>query len=68
MDIGKIKILHDRDGVYRVGEVVNIEDLFGDFAASCQNTRDELDYLYRIPIPAAVDYIANAWGIDYKFT
>jgi len=67
--MGQIQILHDRDGAYGypVGAKMSVDALFEDFRIS-EDCDDELyAYLCRIPIPAAVDYIAEAWGIEYKY-
>ena len=64
--MGKIKILSDRDGVYEVGSVVNVLDFISDWMDCC--TDDSLkDWVGRIPIKNAVHFVADAWGIDYKY-
>lgn len=64
--MGKIKILSDRDGVYEVGSVVNVMDLIRSWMDCC--TDDSLKgWISRIPMPSAVQFIADAWGIDYKY-
>jgi len=41
-------------------------DLIRSWMECC--TDDSLkDWISRIPIPSAVHFIADAWGIDYKF-
>lgn len=66
--MGKIKILGDADGGYGypVGTIIPIEELFKDFRESndCDDTL--YHYLCRIPIPHAVDMIAEKWGLDYE--
>ena len=64
--MGQIKIISDRDGIYEVGEVVKVEDLIKSYRECC--TDESIDgYICRIPIPSAVHFIAEAWGLDYKF-
>ena len=64
--MGKIKIEHDGGGVYQAGQVLGVDTLIRDY---CDCTTDESlkDWLYRIPIPSAVAFIAAAWGIVYNF-
>ena len=64
--MGNIKILSDRDGVYEVGSIVGIMDFINSYLDCC--TDDSLKgWIERIPMPDAVKFIAEAWGIDYKF-
>lgn len=67
--MGKIKILNDDDGEYGypAGTIVDIYDLFRDFRKSNDCDDSIYNYLCRIPIPAAVDIIAEKWGISYKY-
>ena len=41
--------------------------LFKDFRESNDCDDSLFNYLCRIPIPHAVDMIAEKWGLDYKF-
>ena len=67
--MGHIKILSDTDGGYGylVGEVIDINQLFKDFKESDDCDDKLYEYLCRIPIPYAVDMIAEKWGLDYAF-
>lgn len=67
--MGKIKILRDADGGYGypVGTILSIDELFKDFRKSNDCDDKLYDYICRIPIPHAVDMIAEKWGVDYKF-
>lgn len=67
--MGKIKILRDTYGGYGypVGTTLSIEELFKDFRESNDCDDSLYNYLCRIPIPHAVDMIAEKWGLDYKF-
>lgn len=67
--MGKIKIIHDKDGGYGypIGTILSVEELFKDFRESDDCDDSLYNYLCRIPIPAAVDIIAEKWGISYKY-
>lgn len=67
--MGKIKIIHDPDGDYGypAGTILPIEELFKDFRESDDCDDSLYNYLCGIPIPYAVDMIADKWGLDYKF-
>ena len=67
--MGKIKILNDADGAYGypAGTILPIAELFRNFEHSDDCNESLYDYLCRIPIPAAIDIIAEKWGLDYKF-
>lgn len=67
--MGKIKILRDADGAYGypVGTILSIKELFECFCESDDCDDNLYDYLCRIPIPHAVDMIAEKWGLDYTF-
>lgn len=66
--MGKIKILRDEDGDYGypVGTILSVEELFKDFRESNECDENMYNYLCGIPIPHAVDIIAEIWGLDYK--
>lgn len=67
--MGNIKILNDADGDYGypVGTILPIDKLFKDFRDSNDCNDEFYKYLCGIPIPHAVDAIAEKWGLDYKF-
>lgn len=67
--MGKIKILSDSDGAYGypVGTILSVEELFKDFRGSYDCNDKLYNYLCRIPIPHAVDMIAEKWNLDYEF-
>jgi len=67
--MGKIKILKDVGGDYGypIGTILSVDELFKDFRDSDDCDDSLYDYLCRIPIPHAVDVIAEKWGLDYKF-
>ena len=62
----KIKILSDDRNVYKNDEVVDVADLIRSYCDST-NDNDLKDWLWKIPIPSAVDFIAKAWVIEYKY-
>lgn len=64
--MGRIEILYDSGHVYGRGEIIEIKTLIRDY---CECDRDPAteEWLYRIPIPDAVKFIADMWGIDYRF-
>lgn len=66
--MGKIKIISDEGEVYAKGEIVDVHDLITSYCECCDNESKSIaDYVCRIPIPSAVDFIAKAWGIEYEF-
>lgn len=64
--MGKIKILSDRDGVYEIGSIVNVMDFIQSYIDCCTDN-SITEWITVIPIPSAVNFIADAWGIDYKY-
>ena len=64
--MGKIKIIHDLDGVYEDGSVHDIKEIIRDYCDCCTD-ESLMDYLYRIPIPSAMAFICNAWSLEYEF-
>lgn len=64
-----IKILSDSDGGYGypVGTILSVEELFKDFRESADCNDSLYKHLCGIPIPYAVDMIAEKWGLDYEF-
>ena len=65
----KIEIIHDSDVAYGIpdGTIISAEKLLKDFRDSDDCDDSLYDYLCRIPIPAAVDIIAEKWGLEYKY-
>lgn len=64
--MGKIKILSDRDGVYQVGSIIDVMQFIQAYIDHC-NDKSTNEWLCVIPIPSAVNFIAEAWGIEYEF-
>lgn len=61
-----IKILSDNGNVYEEGQIISVGQLIDDYS-NCTNDKGLIDYLWRIPIPSAIAFIAEAWGIEYEF-
>ena len=63
----KIKILFDPEGAYGYpkNEIIEADKLIEDYI-DCQ---DEymVDYIKSVDTCKAVDFIAEAWGLDYEF-
>lgn len=64
--MGKIEILEDRSGRYKVGSVVSIMDFISDYLKVSKDYSFN-DYIVGIPMPSAVGCIAEKCGINYKF-
>ena len=65
-NIGKIRIEKDSSNTYKVGEVVDLWDLFHTYEKRCKD-ESLWDYLTRIPIPAAVKMMTEEMGIEYEY-
>lgn len=61
-----IKILRDTGNVYEEGKIISVGQLIDDYS-ECTDDQGLIDYLWRIPIPSAIAFIAEAWGIEYEF-
>lgn len=64
--MGSIRIKSDRDGVYQPGEVVGVERVIESYC-ECATNKSLINWIYSIPIPSAIDFIAGAWGLEYEF-
>lgn len=62
----KIKILSDAGNVYPVDSVIGVDKLIKAYEETTDD-KSLCDWLYGVPIPTAVKFIADAWGIEYKF-
>ena len=65
--MGQIEIIYDSGKVYEEGHILSVEELFKQWCESMPRRESDWDWLNRIPIPSAVKFIADAWGIRYKF-
>lgn len=64
--MGQIEIIYDPGKVYEEGTVLPVEELIEQYRETLPSM-NVYDWLCRIPIPTAVDFIAEAWGISYRF-
>ena len=64
--MGKIKILSDCSGTYKIGSVVKLYDFIDDYSKRQWDGQWRF-YLSRIPMVDAAEIIAKELGIDYKF-
>ena len=64
--MGEIRIIRDSGNVYQNGEIVSVADFIQSWT-DCTDDQGTIDFVWRIPIPSAVDFIADAWGIEYEF-
>lgn len=65
--MGKIYVINDKTKVRKIGDIIDVKDFIKEYLDSIQEDTALKDWLCRIPITSAVDYIANEWGITYKF-
>lgn len=52
--------------MYAEGSQISIMRFIQDYLDACPDSGVQ-GWLTRIPMPSAVAFIADAWGIDYKF-
>ena len=64
--MGKIKITSDKYGVFKSDTTMDIMDFMRQYFNEIED-KSLVDWLQRIPIPSAVDYIAQEWGLTYRF-
>ena len=64
--MGKIKITSDKYGVFKSDTVMNVMEFMTQYFNEMED-KSLVDWLQRIPIPSAVDYIAQEWGLTYRF-
>ena len=64
--MGKIKITSDKYGVFKSDTTMDIMDFMTQYFNEMED-KSLVDWLQRIPIPSAVDYIAQEWGLTYRF-
>ena len=65
--MGKIYVINDKTKVRKHGDIINVMDFIQEYLDSIVEDSSLKAWLCSIPIPAAVDYIAKEWSIDYKF-
>jgi len=64
--MGKIKITSDKHGVFKSDTTMDIMDFMTQYFNETED-KSLVSWLQRIPIPSAVDYIAQEWGLTYRF-
>ena len=64
--MGKIKITSDKYGVFKSDTTMDIMDFMTQYFNEMED-KTLVSWLQRIPIPSAVDYIAQEWGLTYRF-
>lgn len=64
--MGKIKITSDKHGVFKTDTVMDVMDFMRQYFNE-MGDENLVDWLQRIPMPSAVDYIAAECGLTYKF-
>lgn len=63
----EVEIISDSEDVYKPGEQIAASDLIDDYCGvNPIDLDDDSSRLRSIPIPEAIKYIAEAWGIEYK--
>ena len=64
--MGKIKITSDKHVVFKSDTTMDIMDFMTQYFNEMED-KALVSWLQRIPIPSAVDYIAQEWGLTYRF-
>lgn len=65
--IPNIRIKRDDGQVYEPDTVISADKLLRDFCEASNPAECPQGWLYRIPMPDAIDYMAKAWGIEYEY-
>ena len=61
-----VEIISDSGYVYEAGHVITANRLISNYLDCCDDESLK-DWIVRIPIADAIKFIADAWGIEYKF-
>lgn len=64
--MGTIKITSSTNDTYKVGDTIDMMAFLSSYFKSC-NDEGHRAYLERIPMPSAVEIIAEELGIEYEF-
>ena len=64
--MGKIKILSDKSGTYEVGGIILQIDFLSKYFKTYPND-PHIGWMQNVPMPAAIDSIAEKLGIEYKY-
>lgn len=63
----EVEFVEDPEGVYECGEQVQASSFIDDYCyAATPSIEDVCNWLRRIPVPEAVKFCADAWGIAYR--
>lgn len=62
----KVKITTDRCKVFKADAEIDVMDFMRMYFDEMED-KTLVSWLQRIPIPSAVDYIAQKWGLTYKY-
>ncbi len=63
----KVRITSDRNKVYKDGQILTANELITDYADTSGADSGDIDWLYRISIADAIDFIADMWGLGYEY-
>lgn len=63
---GTILILSSKNDAYKEGSKIDMMQFLSDYFRTCDD-RNDVAYLQGIPMPAAVEIIAERLGFEYKF-
>ena len=64
--MGKIKILSDKSGTYDVGGIILQIDFLSKYFKTYP-TDPHIGWMQNVPMPTAIDSIAEKLGIEYKY-
>lgn len=64
--MGKIKILSDKSGTYEVGGIILQIDFLSKYFKAFPND-PHIGWMQRVPMPAAIDSVAEKLGIEYEY-
>ena len=62
----KVKITTDKHKVFKTDTEIDVMDFMRMYFNETED-KSLVSWLQRIPIPSAVDYIAQEWGLTYKY-
>lgn len=63
----EIEFIEDSDNIYHSGDFMKAQDFIEDYCAcNSPEMEDNSQWLRNIPVPDAIAYICEAWGIAYR--
>lgn len=66
-ELYEIEFFYDPSDVYMAGQWLEAIEFIDDYCACApSDMNDTVEWLHRIPIPEAVKFCAEAWGISYQ--